>query len=330
MQRTPRCPPGGTTCPKAGIKIHESNNDYKVDPFLVDLNLDNYLLEDLFRLFGITSVTLTDDIMREAKKKVLMTHPDKSKQDPKYFLFFSNAYKRLFSIYEFQNKSIDNKKVKHEEYRDDDKQHIVDRLMDQKTGMSRGQFNSWFNEQFEKNRVENTLETGYGDWLKSDEGVFSENIKVTKNNMNEIFEQQKKQVQALTQYRGVNDMFSSTSVGGTLLGADSVENYGSSNLFGSFGYSDLRQAHVESVIPVTMDDYNNMPKYRNVNDYKSSRDRVDTTPLSEAESRNILYNRDRQMEEQSAALAYHYAKQSEKALNASKNVWSDLLKLTNK
>ena len=32
-------------------------------------------------------------------------HPDKSHLDSKYFLFFSKAYKRLYSIYDFQNKS---------------------------------------------------------------------------------------------------------------------------------------------------------------------------------------------------------------------------------
>ena len=111
-------------CSKTGIKIHESNNDYKCNPFVIqhaptqiqstasqppksgiDLNIDNYSLNDLYNLFKINTQSLTDDIMKDAKKIVLMTHPDKSRLEPKYFLFYSAAYKRLYSIYEFQNKS---------------------------------------------------------------------------------------------------------------------------------------------------------------------------------------------------------------------------------
>ena len=52
-------------------------------------------------------------------------------------------------------------------------------------------FNSWFNQSFEKHRLEDPLEQGYGDWLKSDEGFQNIDENVTKNNMNEIFEQKK-------------------------------------------------------------------------------------------------------------------------------------------
>ena len=42
--------------------------------------------------------------LKNAKQIVLKIHPDKSQLEPKYFIFFSGAYKRLYSIYEFQNK----------------------------------------------------------------------------------------------------------------------------------------------------------------------------------------------------------------------------------
>ncbi len=45
-------------------------------------------------------------------------HPDKSQLDPKYFLFFSKAYKELYNCYEFMNKS-NNKKQNYEEYYDE-------------------------------------------------------------------------------------------------------------------------------------------------------------------------------------------------------------------
>ena len=42
--------------------------------------------------------------LKNAKKIVLKTHPDKSKLDKKYFLFFSSAYKILFQLYNFKNR----------------------------------------------------------------------------------------------------------------------------------------------------------------------------------------------------------------------------------
>ena len=98
---------GNKGCPKGGIKIHNSNNDYRNVSFnsrtntntsleTLDLNIDNYSVDDLYRLFSINS--LDENAMRESKKIVLKTHPDKSNLDQKYFLFFSSAYKRLHGI----------------------------------------------------------------------------------------------------------------------------------------------------------------------------------------------------------------------------------------
>ena len=79
--------------------------------------------------FCIKSVNLNEHIMKESKKIVLKTHPDKSKLEPKYFLFFSQAYKRLYSIYEFQNK----KKIKVEdknEYYDANNTELLNKMFD--------------------------------------------------------------------------------------------------------------------------------------------------------------------------------------------------------
>ena len=71
----------------------------------LDLNVDNYSLEDLYNLFNIPGGILNETNLKSAKQIVYKMHPDKCRLDQKYFLFFSKAYKCLFSIYEFQNKS---------------------------------------------------------------------------------------------------------------------------------------------------------------------------------------------------------------------------------
>ena len=320
-------------CPKAGIKIRQSDNDYKDDPFInqskltkpvsfqnttlnsLDLDLDNYSLDDLYHLFNINGNILNDETMKLAKQIVLKMHPDKSQLDSKYFLFFSKAYKRLYSIYEFQNKSS-KKKMDKEDYFNESNKTILDNMFDKnKEFKDSKNFNSWFNEAFEKGRLENPTEQGYGDWLKSDEGFISVNENVTKGNMNDVFEQKKKQIQSLTLYTGVTDMVSS-SFGGSLL--DGGNDYSSDN------YTDLKQAYTETLIPVTQEDYNNMQKFNNVSEYKAHRERVDVTPLTKEEAERKLLQQQQDHDKHSAALAFKYAKESEKAKEKQNGFWSDL------
>ena len=63
----------------------------------IDLNIENYDLNDLLQLFKIDFDFVAEDLKR-VKKTVMQTHPDKSGLDKKYFLFFSAAYKIIYSI----------------------------------------------------------------------------------------------------------------------------------------------------------------------------------------------------------------------------------------
>ena len=63
----------------------------------LDLNFDNYSLEDILNLFNL-SPNFGEFELKNAKKMVLMTHPDKSKLDPEVFLFFSKAYKKVWLL----------------------------------------------------------------------------------------------------------------------------------------------------------------------------------------------------------------------------------------
>jgi len=338
-------------CPKAGIKIHETNyqqeqmqlqnqhktnrvNFYNTPMSELDLNLDNYSLNDLFNLFNINDEILDDNIIKNAKNITLKMHPDKSHLDPKFFIFFKKAYKRLVEIYEFQNKAVkkqyannsnDRKnKITYDNSNDffgEDNRQILDNLRNKKQFKGTNDFNVWFNENFEKCRVENPNEKGYGDWLKSSEGFIDVNENVTKSNMNEIFEQKKKQVQSLTIYTGIqNDMASFK--GSTFSMLNDSDNFTSEH------YTDLKQAYTETVIPVTIEDYEKMPKYNNVDEYMTHRKRVDVTPIDRNEAMRILETQERNAEKESQALAYRYAREAEKAKEKQNLFWSALKQIT--
>lgn len=337
-----------TSCPKSGIKIHETqgqNNNqnqnqsqsqrhintvstvktqvsfHNTSLNTLDLDLEHYSLDDLYNLFNISNNTLDEYALKSAKQIVHKMHPDKSQLDPKYFRFFLNAYKRVLGIYEFQNKSLKKKFVDEDFFEDSNRSALDNVFQNNKTLKDSGNFNSWFNDKFEKHNTAESIKdgNGYGDWLKSDEGLYQMDENVTKTNMNEAFERKKKEIQSLTTYNGINDSFSAFS--GSLLNNDNNDNYSGP------GYTDLRQAHMESVIPITNEDFEKIPKYKSLNDYKSRRDSTDLSPISKQEGERILMQQGNNMEQQSAALAYKYAQQSERARKGNQSFFSDIKQL---
>jgi len=347
-----------TSCTKTGIKIKNSGNEYKADPFAnvnpfanqvrevervdvnydknkyeaLDLNIENYSREELYKLFGFrTTAILTEENMKEAKKVVLKTHPDKSRLDNKYFVFFNKAYKKLQDIYEFQNKTNSKKTVDTNEYYDSQNGQVLDKMFDMKKDLKdANNFNKWFNEQFEKHRLEDPVEHGYGNWLKSDEDIIFTPQNINKDSMAREMEKRKKEIQAVTPYTGVGSSFGGSSAGGSSL-MEYNSNFTSGSLFsgGGMGFTDLRQAYAESVIPVTEDDYNKTQKFKNLEEYKRHRDNVDMTPLSKEEAMRKLLTQEKKDNEDSSALAFYYAQQAEKAKKNNDTFWSGLKQITN-
>ena len=142
----------------------------------VDLDINNYELRDILNLFSIPA-NFDEKDLKKAKQIVLKTHPDKSKLPSEYFLFYSKAYKMLYNVWEFRKKGDVNATNKNTEYSvdndDDSKARLLDDFFDSnKKFKASKQFNQWFNEQFEKNKIATEQEEkGYGDWFKSGEDM---------------------------------------------------------------------------------------------------------------------------------------------------------------
>ena len=347
-----------TNCAKTGIKIKNNGNDYTSNPFAdvdpfkntkkeidavnvsygktqyesLDLNIENYSREELYNLFGFkTSIDLTEEIMKEAKKIVLKTHPDKSRLDDKYFIFFGKAYKKLTDIYEFHNKT-NKKPSNYDTFVDEPNNKILDKMFTLKKDLKEpANFNEWFNSQFDKHKLDDPVENGYGNWLKSDEDIIFTPQNMNKDSIGKEMDKRKKEIQSITTYKGVGDAFSRSSAGGaSLMNYDS--NFSSNSLFGGdnrVGYTDLKQAYVESVIPVTEDDYNKIQKFKSVDEYKRHRENTSMVYCSKEESLRQLYDIEKQSNEESAALAFYYAQQTEKSKKNSENFWSGLKQITN-
>jgi hypothetical protein len=143
--------------------------------------------------------------------------------------------------------------------------------------------------------------------------------------MNEYFERQKQMAKTLTVYNGITDPFAST-FGGSLLNND-TSNFTSSEP-GNLTYTDLKQAYTESVIPVTQDDYDRVQKFNSISEYKMHRDRVDITPVSKEDGERMLLRSQKKMDEETAALAFKYAQESDKIKEKEKSFWGTLQRIT--
>jgi len=290
----------------------------------MDLDITNYDYEDILKLFAISKDFNTEDL-KNAKKKVLASHPDKSGLDKSYFLFFSSAYKILFSIYNFREKhssltDINNYNENYNAEKDEINELLIHKLTSTK---SKKEFNSWFNEQFENFKISNDYEkNGYGDWLN--EANDEEIVKcVDLNSMNKIIEEKKKVLRShnLIKKQEISE-FNNTNY--CDLTNSKPEDY-SSGLFSKFQYEDLKKAHEQSVIPVTNEDYIN--NYSSLEDIRLKRASQSLTPLQESDAKNYLNKSKEDENALSCMRAYNLLKQDEVSKQKSEKFWSNLKRL---
>ena len=292
----------------------------------LDLNIHNYDLNDLLNLFKMPFHFKEEDL-KSAKKIVLKTHPDKSKLDKEYFLFFSQAYKYLLKIHQLRQSST----TTNSEYEKDDlwsKEHSI--LIDGKIKtMSQKEYTDWFNGTFEKMRLkDNAEENGYGDWLKSDEDVVNATISST-GQMNEFIQNKKKEMRELIVHQDFQDMQVGTE-GQFDLVRETPGNYGSS-MFDKLQFEDLRKAHCESVIPVTDEDFHQRKKYSSVDQLNRERtqDMVQNRDEWISSHEDKLKNTVNRDEDVNIQRAYKLMNQDEMIRKNHEQFWSDLKQIKN-
>ncbi len=293
----------------------------------IDLDINNYEIHDILKLFNI-DYNFNEDDLRNSKKMVLMMHPDKSNLDKEYFLFFSKAYKILYSIYNFRDKSKLNDTMKlnnNTEYLvddiDEDNKEIIKNLKKSKYFDSTN-FNKWFNELFEKINISNEFNNnGYGNWLKTDE--ISSEIANNIDSMNKIIDKKKEELREskLSKYSRIHEYNNNNYCD---LTNSKPENY-SSDLFSKFQYEDLKKAHEESVIPVTYKDFNK--KYNNIEEIQEERQKQNMNPLTDEEYKKIRNNDKYEENIIETKRAYKLFIQQEEIDNQNKKWWATLKQL---
>jgi hypothetical protein len=287
----------------------------------LDLDIRNYELRDILNLFKLPSV-FTEVHMREAKLMVMRTHPDKSGLDKEYFLFFSKAYKILHEVYQVRAGLSRQKDAKYDDVKEDiDARRNAN--SDKLKRMNADEFNRWFNQTFEQNRMhDEEQDSGYGDWLKSNDADNDDN-EDNNDTMDEgaswaqrmeQLERRKTKLRAQALVvRSEVQTFDSFNSAGYGLSRECPEEHSSGLTFGSsssLAYEDLKKAHTETVIPVTHEDYEAVRKYKNMNELQMSRD-IDRRTFNYSETESLMARSQQLQTEDDMRRAFKLAQQDE-------------------
>ena len=287
-----------------------------------DLDIDNYQLEDILNLFHL-DYKFDRASMKKAKAMALKTHPDKSGLSKDFFLFFMKAYKMLEAIYEYRYKKEQcAKKQQYNAEVDTENKQLLKKL----DGKSAKEFNKWFNEMFEKVRVKDEdVDTGYGKWFRSNDDINEEQIK-SMAAMGEVFDRKKKESKALIKHNGIREMMVG---GGYGLTREKPTEYGSDIFSSNLQYEDLKKAHTETVVPVTMEDFTGKKQFDNVENYIRYREENRPDMVSLEQSKRMMRERNMQNDKINTERAFRLIKRDEEIGQANEKWWANLKQLKN-
>ena len=260
--------------------------------------IEDCSLSDILELFEIEELTQSE--LKKAKKKVVLLHPDKNigKDTTIYFEYFRKAYLKLEEIHSFLNTNTKQSTEYSKDFTTDTQKAFYDYYLKKGLDKDSKEFSKVFNEVFDN--VHMKSEDGYGNWLKSNEGIYDKN------------DLEKSRQKAMKQLANVKqDIISFTDL-------DSQ-------------YSDLKEAHVNSVITMDVNDvFQKKEKFNSIEEYQRYRTN-DTRNLNlmekKQEHEQILNQQQKNEKMNSMTLAYEFMKETEKHKQTFNNYCSKFLSL---
>lgn len=290
------------------------------------LNIESYDVDELLRLFKLPSINLvTQGHMKDARRIVMSTHPDKSGLDKEYFQFFAKAYERLSDIVDYYNRTSQCPSSYLEKHRKLDVE--IDQVENfghslKQAGIINGtgkvgkNWNKWkkeFHDWFEKNSELTADNDGYEDFLRSTKDLLPEGA--TEAEAKAFMEQRRANIRSLVVKQNVD-------------GIDSWNSFGSNQKCGvgsTYG-EDIRKAYTETVVPVTNEDFTKRPKYSSLDQYKRAR-HEEINELDYEEGKKWYYEEEQQKDYQALSKYLSLLNFMEKRKEDVKQFQSTILRL---
>lgn len=264
----------------------------------IDLDENNYDYDALLNLFSLKSNFDKQDL-KIAKRKVMKLHPDSSGLPRGIFIFMIKMYCKLEEIHNY---------TIHEENKDkltmsfdvDDKfknyldENNINPVKNYKL------FSQEFNKMFDKVYISDN-ETGYSDWLKSDEDIYD------KDNLEK------------SRQMAINN---------EIIKIEDIVEVGDNNF--SNGHTDVKEVYSNPFVAMDIDKvYKEKPKFSSIQEYKSFLAEEDdkTEMLTNDASMKYFERKEQLLNTQSKNLAYDRMKKNEEMEKKYKNYVSKYLKL---
>jgi hypothetical protein len=302
----------------------QKQNDYNLD-------IHTYSLQDLFELFDLTySISMED--MKRAKKKVLMTHPDKSKLEPKYFLFYKKAFDIVVKFYENQNKQntkIPNEKqnyeVGHQHYDKETTQHVSKNIQ----SIDKQQFNDTFNQLFDKNMVSKP-DAERNQWFTNETSIYETTETVNSQNMGQVIDKMRDNQTSMIKHRGVETLCVNSGFGNSIYDDEANDTYVTSDPFSKLKFDDLRKVHKDqTVFGVSEKDIHKVQQYSSVDHMMRERGKQSLTPLEKQDAERILAQQNTQYREQIMQKEYADKLKTMQYEEKNKNVLATFMRIKN-
>jgi hypothetical protein len=299
-----------------------------------NLRIEDYTLDDLLGLFEIRSYDISMEDLKRAKKRVLMSHPDKSRLPPNYFLFYKKAFDIVIQFYENRNKQnqkMNEETVKYKPLNTADLDKNTTNQITKVIGsMKKDEFQSKFNQLFESNEMVSRPDPKRNEWFKKDEADYKVPDGVSAKNMGQAFDKMKEQSSALSRYRGVQTMISSSAAGNFYDDQDDNDAYVTSDPFSKLKFDDLRKVHKDqTVLPVSESDFEKVQTFKSVDEFNRERSRHSYEPIEKSQAQKVLDEQEKQMKEKMMRREYEANLKSQRFAEKNKSVLSTFLQLGN-
>ncbi len=258
-----------------------------------NLDINMYSFKEILGLFNIEADYPTVEDVKKAKKTVLMTHPDKSKLEPKYFLFYKKAFDVLNNYYENnlkQNVNIDKADTDYTDYFDEDDNKGIQNHIRK---IEKVKFNSKFNKLFEENANVKNVDTEKNKWFKDENPIFEKTEEtVNANSMNSVFNKFKEKNNGLIVHKDIQDM--SRGGGTNLYDEEDSNTYVTSDPFSKLKFDDLRKVHKdETIFSVSERDISKVKQYESIDEYSNARNKESLEPIDKPEAEKMINNREK-------------------------------------
>ena len=297
-----------------------------------NLNINKYNLSELLELFQLSYNISVDDLKR-AKKIVLMTHPDKSKLGPEYFLFYKKAFDIVVQFYENQHKQnqvVPTEEPKYEPINNTNiNKSTVNKVTSVINEMSPSEFNAKFNKLFDDN-MSSKPNSSRNEWFTKDEPSYKVDGDINKQNMGIMFDKMKEQQNSttLSRYRGVENLNSGS--GSNLYDEEDNDEYVQCDPFSKLKFDDLRKVHKDqTVLAVSEKDINNVQLYSSIDQYNRVRGQQTLTPLDKSDAELLLSTQEQQFKQRIMQKEYKSNLRTMEYEQKNKTVLSSFLQLKN-